>query len=169
MKRLLIVLCLMTMSVLTVAPAAHASVTLTKPERTLLALINHARAKRSLHRLRMVTTLERASRAHSREMLRRGYFGHNSYNGESVGARLIRFGYKTSGCTSWTVGECIAYGRGTYGSPKRVFAAWMKSPAHRVIILTKAFRNAGIGRAKGTYRGTSGTIFFTLDCGRRIK
>ena len=169
MKRVLIALCLATFVVLTVAPAAHASITLTKPERTLLALINHARAKRGLHKLAVVTSLERAARAHSREMVNRDYFGHNSYNGESVGARLIRFGYTTKGCTSWRVGECIAYGRGTRGSAKGVFTAWMKSKAHRAIILTKAFRNAGIGRAKGTYNGVDGMIFFTLDCGRRIR
>ena len=169
MKRVLIALCLATFVALAVAPAASASITLTKPERTLLTLINHARAKRGLHKLSIVTSLERAARAHSREMVKRDYFSHSSYNGESVGARLIRFGYRTTGCTSWRVGECIAYGHGTRGSAKGVFTAWMKSKAHRAIILTRAFRNAGIGRARGTYRGVDGMVFFTLDCGRRIR
>jgi len=168
-KRVFITLCLAAVVALTVAPAASASVTLTKPERTLLTLINRARTKRGLHKLSIVVSLERAARAHSREMVKRDYFSHNSYSGESVSSRLIRFGYKTTGCTSWRIGECIAYGRGTSGSAKGVFRAWMKSKTHRSIILTKAFRNAGIGRAKGTYCGVTGMIFFTLDVGRRIK
>ena len=58
------------------------------------------------------------SRAHSREMVRRGYFSHNSFNGESFSARLIRFGFSTSGCTRWTVGEDIACGYGPGARPR---------------------------------------------------
>lgn len=154
---------------LVAAPPSFASVTLTKPERQLLALINHTRLNHHLHRLTAVSSLERASRFHSRQMVRRDYFAHESYNGESFGTRLIRFGYGTSGCTSWKVGEDIAYGSGSLGTPRAIWRAWMRSAPHRAIILMKCFRNVGVGRAVGTYRGFSGVVFFTLDCGVRTR
>ena len=103
MKRLSLYIVLATFALLAVAPAASAkAVTMTKPEKQLMTLVNHLRAKHHLHRLTMVASLERAARAHSRQMVRRGYFSHNSASGESFSARLIRFGYTTSGCTRWT-------------------------------------------------------------------
>jgi len=168
-KRLIVVTCLMVVTALSLAPVASASVKLTRPERELLALINHARARHGLQRVTVARTLERAARAHSREMVTKDYFTHSSFSGESFSARIIRFGYTFSGCTRWTVGEDIAYGRGSLGSPKAIFRAWMHSKPHRQVILTKLFRNAGIGRARGDFRGMDGVIFFTLDCGARVR
>jgi len=169
-KRLSLCIVLAAVAVLVVLPATPAqAVTMTKPEKKLLALVNAVRVKHGLHKLKMVATLERASRSHSREMVADGYFAHSSYNGESFSARLIRFGYSTTGCTRWTVGEDIAYGYSTYGSAKAVFKAWMHSKPHRAVILTKRFRNVGVGRAKGTFKGIPGVIFFTLDCGARTR
>jgi uncharacterized protein YkwD len=154
---------------LVAAPPSFASVTLTKPERQLLVLINRTRVNHNLHRLRVVTCLERAARAHSREMVSRHYFRHESYSGESFGSRLIRFGYKTSGFTSWKAGENIAWGSGSLGAPKAIWRAWMKSAPHRAIILMKGFRDVGLGRAVGSYQGLSHVVFFTLDCGVRTR
>jgi uncharacterized protein YkwD len=168
-KRLSLYIVLATFALLAVAPAASAkAITMTKPEKQLMTLVNHMRAKHHLHQLTMVASLERASRAHSRQMVRRGYFSHNSASGESFSARLVRFGYTTSGCTRWTVGENIAYGYQASGTPHAIFMAWWHSPAHRHVMLTKRLRNLGIGRAAGTFKGVSGIVFYTLDCGVRI-
>jgi uncharacterized protein YkwD len=152
-----------------VVPAAAQAITMTRPEKQMLALVNHVRATHDLAKLKVVSSLERASRSHSREMLRREYFSHSSYSSESFGTRLRRFGYSTSGCTSWTVGEDIACGWGPGSTVKALFSAWMHSPAHRAVILTRCFRNVGVGRARGTFRGVSGFVFFTLDCGVRTR
>jgi len=153
---------------LATAGPAHA-VTLTSPERHLLALVNATRVHHGLPRLTVVTSLERASRAHSRQMIADGYFGHSSYGGETFAARLVRLGYSSAGYTSWTVGENIAYGSGSLGTPKAIFRSWMHSTPHRRIILTRRFRNVGVGRACGTYGGVADVVFFTLDCGARSK
>ena len=151
-----------------VAPAAPAqALTLTKPEKQLLALVNHVRATHHLAKLTVTTCLERASRAHSREMVRRDYFSHNSYNGESFSHRLIRFGFSQSGCKSWTAGEDIAYGYGSSGAQRRSSEAWMHSAPHRAVILDARLRQVGVGRAKGTWKGIPGVVFSTLDCGAR--
>jgi hypothetical protein len=36
-------------------------------------------------------------------------------------------------------------------------------------MLTRRFRNLGIGRASGTFKGVSGIVFYTLDCGARTR
>ena len=170
LKRLSLRIVVVGFAVFAAVPAASAhAITMTKPEKQLMTLVNHLRAKHHLHQLTVVASLERASRAHSRQMVRREYFGHNSASGESLGARLIRFGYTTTGCTSWTVGENIAYGYQANGTPHAIFMAWWHSPAHRRVMLTKRFRNLGIGRASGTFKGVDGIVFFTLDCGARTR
>ncbi len=167
MKRLTICIVLATLVLLFVGPATARAATLTKPERQLLALINKTRARHHLCKLTVATCLQKAATAHSHEMLRRGYFSHSSYNGNSFAQRLIRFGFSPSGYRSWAVGECIAWGAGSRGSPKAIFRAWMHSAPHRAVILCGHFRRAGLGRARGSYKGMSGVVFFTLDCGAR--
>lgn len=81
------------------------SITLKAREKRTLALHNMARADRGLRPLCVDPRLTRAARSHSRQMVKKDYFSHNSYNGESVGARLRRFGYDCSVC-----GENIAGG-----------------------------------------------------------
>ncbi len=168
-RRLALCIVVAVLATLVVAPASAHAISMTKAEKKVLALVNHARATHGLHKLKMVRSLERASRAHSREMVSSNYFSHNSYDGESFAARLIRFGYTPSGCTSWTVGEDIAFGYDSGGTPKAIFEAWMHSAPHRAVIYDKRFRNVGVGRAKGTFRGISGMVFFTLDCGARSR
>jgi uncharacterized protein YkwD len=167
MRRTVMVIAIAILVLFLAAPAASANVSLTKPERQLLALVNHVRVNHKLPALKINAKLERAARSHSREMVAKDYFDHNSFNGETFSHRLIRFGYTTSGCTYWQVGECIAYGAGAYGSPKITFRNWMNSPEHRKIILTKSVRQVGMGRASGAYKSTTGCVFFTLDVGVR--
>ena len=52
-----------------------------------------------------------------------------------------------------------------------VVDSWMKSPAHRAVILTRTFRDIGVGAVKTEdgYGSIDGVVwFFTLDMGRRI-
>jgi uncharacterized protein YkwD len=168
MKRILLAVTITMLALLVVVPVASAATTtLTKPERQLIALVNQARANKGLAALKVNFKLVRAARAHSSEMIAKDYFSHNSANGESVSKRVIRYGYTQTGCTQWMVGENIAYGVGSYGSPKTIMRAWMKSSAHRAIILTKSLREIGIGRAAGDYNGNAGTSMFTMDAGLR--
>ena len=166
-KRLTICIVLAALLTLVVGAVPARAATLTKPERQLLALVNHVRAKHGLCKLTVSPYLQKAAGAHSHEMLRRSYFSHDSYNGDSFARRLMRFGFTTKGCRSWAAGECIAWGADSLGSPKAVFRAWMHSAPHRAVIFCARFRRVGVGRAKGSYKGLSNVVFFTLDCGAR--
>jgi uncharacterized protein YkwD len=138
-------------------------------ERALLQLINHARTRRGLARLRLNAPLDRAALSHSRSMLAHGYFSHSSLGGGSYCGRLVHAGYRRKGCTSWMVGEVIGWGAGARGTPRAVFTAWMHSRAHRSILLGRRWRDVGVGAASGTFRGLSGAVLFTVDQGRRTR
>jgi uncharacterized protein YkwD len=138
-------------------------------EKTMLRLFNQARTSRGLHAVRTYDALRRAARAHSTDMLRRDYFAHSSLSGLTAGARARQAGYGVSGWSQWSVGEVIAWGTGTLGSPQAIFKAWMKSSGHRSIILGKRWRDVGVGCSRGTFKGLSGVRMWTVDFGRRVQ
>jgi uncharacterized protein YkwD len=117
----------------------------------------------------MVRPLDSAALSHSRDMIARDYFSHSSLAGASVAARVRRAGYSTSGCSRWSVGEVIALGSGSKSTPGSIFKAWMRSSGHRKVILTKSWRDVGVGCARGTYRGVRGVVMYTVDFGRRVR
>lgn len=172
-KRIAIVLTLAVLAALVILPAtASAAITLTPKEKKVVALINKIRTNRGLAKLSVKPCLVRAARNHSAEMGTKQYFEHDSYSGESFARRLIRFGYKKAGFRYWRVGENIAWGGGLYATAEVVVDNWMHSKAHRSVILTKTFRNIGIGVKKcgsGFGSCSSPVFFFTLDLGRRIR
>lgn len=137
------------------------------PEKRTLDRHNRTRQNRNLRPLCVNPALTRAARAHSVEMIRKDYFSHNSYSGQRFDARLGSFGYTPKGFRYYTVGENIAGGSGNYGSPDRIFNAWMKSPGHKKNILAGRFREVGIGTATGNYKGTPNYTMYTVDFGTR--
>lgn len=138
-------------------------------ERTVLGLINLARTSRGLAPVHVKTSLDRAALSHSRDMLSQDYFSHSGPGDTSYATRLRRAGYGIAGYRSWAVGEIIAWGKGPAGSPRAVFHGWMRSSAHRAVILDRRWRDVGVGCALGTFRGISGSIMYTVDFGRRTR
>ena len=168
--RAIIIACLMlvaTVPLMHISRAKAGGIALRTPEKRVLGMINNARARRGLHRLRIVKSLERAARSHSASMLSRDYFSHYSYGGATYARRLLSFGYSRAGMTRWTVGEVIGWGKGGAGSARAVFRAWMRSSAHRAVIFTRCFRDCGVGAKLGSYATISGVRMFTVDFGRR--
>ena len=82
-------------------------------------------------------------------MDRRRCFEHVCPGEASVLTRLERVNYIHGGLRRWLYGENIAYGGGNYGTPRAIVRAWMHSPEHRHNILNPAFRQIGIGFARG--------------------
>jgi uncharacterized protein YkwD len=150
------------------APEADAATRLTKAERAVVRLINAERAKRGLRKLRVRVTLNRAADRHSREMLRRQYFGHRSANGGSVATRIARAGYIGRRCARWSVGETLAAGAGLYATPQVVVRMFLRSKRHRAVLLSKRWRDIGVGRVRGTFRGQAATTLTTVDFGLRV-
>ncbi len=144
----------------TVRTCGGGSITLNANEKRVLVLHNKARKERGLRPLCIDPRLTRAARAHSREMIEEGYFSHSSYDGESTGERLKRFGYDLS-----IHGENLAGGTGTNGEPDSTFQGWMNSPGHRVNILDSRFLPVGVGTSTGSFKGFEDYTMYTVDFG----
>jgi uncharacterized protein YkwD len=169
-KSMIIILIAIVGTLLLAAPALAAT-PLSSYEKQVAALVNKQRARFGLPQLRIQGKLVEAARVHSADMAQRKYFQHDSLSGETWSSRIIHCGYTRKGYRYWKAGENIYYGSGLYSSPLAVVRAWMKSPAHRAVILTRVFRDIGVGAVKTSsgFRGIDGTVwFFTLDVGRRI-
>ena len=138
-------------------------------ESAVVDRMNGIRRSRGLRPLRLNTRLRSAAVFHSSDMGRRGYFEHDSISGTPFWRRIERF-YPSRGFNSWTVGENLLWGSDTYGADFAV-REWMNSPPHRQNILSRAWREVGIGAvtvasAPGEYRGRPVTIV-TADFGAR--
>jgi len=147
--------------------ASASSLRLSSAERAVVELINQTRAQHGLLPVQVRTSLCRAARAHSREMVRRGFFSHQSHGGGSPTARMVRYGYGMRGCSSWSTGEVLAYGSGPAGSAQAIVNGWLRSPLHRALLLRPGWRDVGVGRACGTFLGIRRTAVYTVDLGRR--
>jgi len=172
-KKLVAIVLVAVVGALLVATPALAATSLNRYEKQVLTLVNKQRVKRGLAKLRLNNKLIRAARAHSKDMGARQYMSHDSPapNAETWSSRLIRYGYTKRGYRYWKAGENIAYGAGLYSSPYSVVRQWMRSKAHRAVILTGKFRDIGVGAVKTSngYGSIDGTVwFFTIDLGRRI-
>ena len=149
-------------SAITVRTCTGGSISLGAGEKQSLDLHNNARKSRGLGPLCVHPALQKAARAHSRDMIHQDYFSHTSKSGFSPGARLRRAGY------DWRLyGENIAWGSGPRGSAERTFKVWMNSPHHRSNILDGGLREVGIGTATGAYRRHGGATMWTADFGAR--
>jgi hypothetical protein len=116
-------------------------------ERSLLCLSNAVRARAGLASLRADPRLNAAARAHSADMVARGYFSHTTPEGSDPGDRATAAGYGPF------VGENIASsGRGTAIS---VFLAWRGSPGHNANLLGD-YLASGLGVASGFASGGGG-------------
>jgi uncharacterized protein YkwD len=134
------------------APAAAAA-TPAASERAIVRAVNTARAKHGLHPLRLDPALQRAARAHAREMLAHGSLSHDGFR-----RRMIAFGVEGP-----IVAEDLAWGIGSRAEPNVMVADWLESPVHRANLLRPGFTRIGIGAALGTFRGLQDAVVVTAD------
>ena len=95
----------------------------------ILQQLNQIRRAHHLAPLTLSPNLNAAARQHSRDMLARGYFAHNSADGSPFWKRIKSF-YPEPRYGYWSVGENLFWASGSVtadGSMK----AWMASPASR--------------------------------------
>jgi uncharacterized protein YkwD len=172
-KGILIVLAVVVCSFFLAAPAL-ASTQLNGYEKQLVSLINKERTKHGLRALRLNAKLIDSARAHSTEMGELKYFGHDSQQprGESWSSRIVRYGYGRQGYSHWKAGENIYWGAQLYSSPVLCFDSWMHSAEHRAVVLTRNFRDLGVGACKtdSGFGNVDGTVWmFTMDVGSRTQ
>ena len=148
------------------AASTPSSGSVEQAERTTLCLVNLERTSRGLRRLRDNGRLERAATRHSRDMVRRDFFSHTSLGGASMVDRIKDTGY-LGRANGYSLGENIAWGTGSLGSPLKIVQGWMRSPGHRQNMLNPRFEELGVGIAPGAPGGHSGGATYTTDFGAR--
>ncbi len=126
----------------------------------LHCLVNRKRAANGVGALRLDPRIQRAAGRHARDMVRNDYFAHQRPGGPDLTARLRRAGWSGS---AW--GENIAYGCGSYGTPRATLRAWMNSPSHKHILLSSKYAVAGFGVTDSAPCGEG--AMWVMDVGRR--
>lgn len=106
----------------------------------LVRLLNETRRERSLLPLAEDAALTEVAEAHAAELARRGKLDHVGEDGSSLGARIVRSGFRHR-----LAAENLASGP---GDAAEVMALWMRSDNHRHNILRPSLTHCGIGRAQ---------------------
>jgi uncharacterized protein YkwD len=135
----------------------------------VLVDLNRIRAEHHLQPLTLSPSLSKAAMAHTQEMVAKGYFAHNSADGQPFWKRIETF-YPQGKFGYWSVGENLFWTSGTTTAAAGM-KAWMASPPHRHNILDPSWRQIGIATvssngAPGTYDGLPVTLI-TTDFGDR--
>jgi uncharacterized protein YkwD len=134
------------------APAPVAAMA-TSDEQRAFELINEARRAQGCPALVWDAELTRMARAHSEDMARHNYLGHEGPDGRSVVARA-----NVSGLHGWAaLAENIAYNQGFDDPSGFAVERWLKSVKHRENIMRASFTHAGLGVA----HAPDGRVYFT--------
>jgi uncharacterized protein YkwD len=114
--------------------------------------INAARGDAGRAPVRTRRSLADAARGHSRDMVERRYFAHDSPEGEGPADRARRAGY-TRHADSWRIGEVLAWSRGETLTAAAVVDLWLGSPPHRRVLLSRRYRDVGAAPVAGAPLG----------------
>ena len=114
--------------------------------------VNDIRSQHGLDRLRVTPQLSQAAAAHCSEMMAGQGLSHGSLR-----ARLQRY------FSAGTYGETIAWMPiGPASGAGAVVRAWMNSPPHRAVLLSRQFDHIGVGVQRGSMNGQRG-LTYTID------
>jgi uncharacterized protein YkwD len=128
-----------------------------------LCLVNLRRRAGHVAPLRDNAALDYAAQSHSHDMVARSYFSHYTPSGTSPPVRDARAGYRGN-----YIGENLAWGEFSLGTPAAIVGLWMSDQGHRENILDPSYRDSGIGIVPGVPIAGGGRLFggtYTQDFG----
>jgi len=125
--------------------------------RSLLAEVNRTRRTYGLRPLAYSAALANAATEHSMALATAGMFTHNWPTTGRLFSSWIRAFYPARGYRAWSAGENLLWGSPGF-TPASAVQQWLDSPTHRRVLLTRSWRELGIGvvsavRAPGAYGG----------------
>jgi uncharacterized protein YkwD len=112
-------------------------------EAATLCLVNRERAAYRLRPLRANPELAAAAAGKAASMVREDYFADVAPT-PSTSASLVALARYHAHAAHVVLGEDLAWGTGSQATARRIVAQWLASPAHRAIILSAEYRDAGI-------------------------
>jgi uncharacterized protein YkwD len=127
-------------------------------------LTNYARAQQGLAPLQLNATLNAAGQAKLKSNISCAEFSHTPC-GQPFDTVFSSY---VQGATSYQIGENIAWGTGSYGTPRQTMNGWVHSAGHRENILTAAYAELGVGYLPGqTFQGYDGATLWSQEFGLR--
>ncbi|MHB1537633.1 MAG: CAP domain-containing protein, partial [Solirubrobacteraceae bacterium] len=123
-------------------------------EDATICLINRARGRAQLRTLARNEALDAAARLHSHEMRVDRFFGHVTPSGQAPMAQVLAAGYG-AGVSVTATAQCIAWGSGSYATPRETVLAWLRSPPHRALLPSSEYRGIGAGATLGNGHGAT--------------
>lgn len=136
--------------------------TSSSPELIEIAIHEETNRKRSEHGLSELSYTDHLSAIalqHSRDMAQRGYFSHESPEGDAPIDRYRQYGHDTRQSGENLAKEYAHLSESAESVAKAVVDGWMNSPPHRENILREAFDREGIG----VHLETDGAVFATQN------
>ena len=134
----------------------------TTAELTMQCLTNYAGAQSGLPSLQLDPTLNRAGNAKLAANLSCDEFSHTPC-GQPFDAVFAEY---TRGAAGYEIGENIAWGTGSYGTPREAMNGWLHSPGHRENLLNADYRELGIGYLPArVFQGYGGATLWAQEFG----
>jgi hypothetical protein len=128
---------------------------------TMSCLINFARARSEISGVSISEMLTASATGKTGDLIRCNSFSHYAC-GRELTYWFEAVGYLSQPC--WRYGENLAWGREGFGTARTIFLAWMRSAAHRSIILGN-FIELGASLRVGTLGGVGNTRIWAVHFG----
>jgi len=129
--------------------------------RAILEGVNKQRLANLLPVLTLNSQLNKAAELKATDMVKNGYFNHNSPDGLTPWHWFDEAGYNFI-----YAGENLA---ADFHSPEDIIQAWMDSPSHRQNILDNHFNETGLALIQGSYNGHSSLFVVQMFGQPRIR
>jgi uncharacterized protein YkwD len=127
-------------------------------------LIDEVRRRARLSRLRSSAELRRSATYKARRIAACRIFTHAPC-GDELARPFREAAVARSG--RWRVGENLAWGVGTAATPRVVLGKWLRSPAHRAVLLDEHFDYVGLRRRRLAMHGAPrGSVIWVAHLGR---
>ena len=130
--------------------------------------INFARFENGIsHQLRWDDNFAEVARAHSEDMVKRGYFAHDTPEGLGPTERLAKSGYSCTKRSHYGLAENLAIQpdlRSIDKIAKGAVESWMNSIGHRTNLLGSQYHRTGIGAAFGRWKGQKSVYLTQVFC-----
>jgi uncharacterized protein YkwD len=149
----------------TCGPAAdQLGIDATTAQLAMQCLTNYARAQQGLAPLQLNATLNAAGQTKLKSNISCAEFSHTPC-GQPFDTVFSSY---VQGATSYQIGENIAWGTGSYGTPRQTMNGWVHSAGHRENILTAAYAELGVGYLPGqAFQGYDGATLWSQEFGLR--
>jgi uncharacterized protein YkwD len=138
-------------------PGGHstaASLSTVQARAAVVCLINKKRARNHVRSVREHPLLDAAAQAHTDAMTSENFFSHE---GDGTPASRAQSAGYMSGARAWGVGEDLFWGAQRLSTPGATVNAWMHSAPHRSVLLSRSFRQVGVGVDQGSPAGPDNT------------